>query len=148
MSISFSSRKQNVNFTTDSESGNFCSSSCNVHSSRPPNKDQLDKESDSVVAVGSLLATGQGQGELSGHNLTSTSISAVAELAARFLEENVRKCIKPRIFPVRFPLLYCNGRLSCTIIFHDIFINFLREFLLLANNFQEEVSLSYSIPLP
>lgn len=30
---------------------------------------------------------------------------SVAELATRFLEENVRNCIKPRIFPVCFPFL-------------------------------------------
>jgi hypothetical protein len=46
---------------------------------------------------------------------------SVAELAAKFLEENVRNCIKPRIFPVHFSFSFSHFiTSSCSIIFHDI----------------------------
>jgi len=136
VTMSFRSRNT-VKFTANAFSALNNKVYCNKNDSNVSHQDQqgnVDKE--------------EGESNV----MTSTSIS-VAELATRFLEENVRKCIKPRIFPVRFPpcrVLYC--MLSCTIIFHDIFVNFLREFCALhIIQLLQEVWLSYyytSFPSP
>lgn len=75
-----------------------------------------------------------------------SSIS-VAELATRFLEENVRNCTKPRIFPRIFPVCFPFLSFYYSFMQHNFswhFINFLRELQGNLNFFLEQTSLYYS----